>query len=806
MHIGRVADKQVPGEPYTVGYSARGLLIDGQPRVLTTGAIHYPRSTPEMWDSLMKKAKRGGLNTIDTYVFWNMHERIKGHYNFATDRANLPLFLRLARDNGLFVMLRIGPYVCAEWNYGGFPQWLRHEPDVVFRTYSESFMASMQRFVGAVVEVTRKYMPEYGGPIIGMQIENEYGDHQWSFGDDGNRYADWCGATAHSFNLTVPWIMCRQYYPVKHVIPTQNDFYCDQYLDRYHEKYPQFPDMWTEMWPGWFQRWGEAAPYRPIEDISFAVAKWFAYGGTYVSYYMYQGGTNFGRTSGPFILTSYDYEGFIDEYGLENWPKYLHLQALHRVLLDNSQFITGNPVPEQQNLGKSGETSARVYGGKGEYLAFLINTDARKNRTVEFDGLEIELHRWSVTLLRKQHGEANPTVLYNTAALSPAVRHAQAHPPGFRPITSDVIKTKSIRELGIDPPHSEDMRVRAGRPLEHIGVTDDRSDYLWYRTTVRNPCTGQTGGQKLVLQDAGDVAFAFIDGRALGMQHGRQDSLATFAFDVPGDLANKTVTLSVLSQTMGMAHNQQHMESYARGLLGAVKLCDKDITEGKWLMKPGLMDNHRSDDSPPDLDSPHWVSYLRSSAKGSAFRWYSVEVDVDLLLDGADDDESDEENYTRFGIDLSSMTKGQLWINQHHLGRYWLRRAPEKRDYSPCQHCDFGGWFWPDNTCRQKCGEISQRYYHLPRSYLTPGAKNHLYLLEEVGGKPENIVIAKRVSLLHVHQPERGWVSVACRLLLAVCIAAALLGLGMGLGAVARKAYDRYAARRGYLRIDDDDE
>ncbi|KAJ2115932.1 hypothetical protein IW146_001922 [Coemansia sp. RSA 922] len=788
LAYGRAAvDKQAPGEPYTVGYSTRGLLINDVPRVLTTGAIHYPRSTPEMWDSLMKKAKLGGLNTIDTYVFWNIHEPTKGNYDFATDRANLPLFLRTARDNGLFVMLRIGPYVCSEWNFGGFPQWLRHEPDVVFRTYSKSFMDNMRRFVGKVVSVTRKYMPEYGGPIIGMQIENEYGDHQWEFGEDGNRYADWCGDTAQSFNITVPWIMCRQYYPVAGVIPTQNDFYCDQYLDRYHEQYPQFPDMWTEMWPGWFQRWGEAAPYRPIEDISYAVAKWFAYGGTYVSYYMYQGGTNFGRTSGPFILTSYDYDGFIDEYGLENWPKYLHLRELHRVLLDNAQFITGNPVPEPQPLGKRQETSARVYGNGDEYLAFLVNTAERSNITVVFDQVEIDLHRWSVTLVRKRRGERYPTVLYNTATLSPDVRRAQAHPSGFETI-GGVVETESIRELSIGIPRSSDMHVHATQPLEHISVTDDWTDYLWYRTTVSNPCSD--AGQ-LVLKDAGDVAYAFIDDRALGMRHGRQDSLATFTFDVPKGFKNDTVTVSILSQTMGMAHNQQHMESYARGLLGSVTLCGRDITEGKWLMMPGLSSKSKDQEAPPAIDSAHWTSYRGKS--GSHFRWYAIKLDADKLL--ADSD-------ARLAVDLSSMSKGQLWINQHHLGRYWLRLAPSKQDYSPCQHCEYGGWFWPDSTCRQKCGEISQRYYHLPCSYLT--ASSYLYVMEEIGGRPENIAIAKRVSRLpEEEEEERGeWKDVLCRVVLAVCAAAALLGLG----AAARMLYDQYAARRGYLRIEEEEE
>ncbi|KAJ2772254.1 Beta-galactosidase 8, partial [Coemansia nantahalensis] len=559
------SQKQVPGAPYTVGYSTRGLEIDGQPRMLMTGAIHYPRSAPAMWDSLMKKAKKGGLNTIDTYVFWNMHEPVKGHYDFATDRANLPLFLETARRNGLFVMLRIGPYVCAEWNYGGFPQWLRHEPDVVFRTYSYSFMREMKRFIGKVLDVVDPFMPEYGGPIVALQIENEYGNMQSFFGRDGDRYAEWCGRTAQGFNTSVPWVMCAQDRPPASIIPTDNGFYCDQNLAQFRQKYPQFPAMWTELWPAWFQRWGEAAPHRLSEDIAYAVAKWFANGGTYVAYYMYHGGTNFGRTAGPFILTSYDYDGFLDEYGLENWPKYLHLRDLHNVLLDNESFLTLNAVPDAIQLHSNPDATAHVYGAIGEeYLAFLVNSDPKHSVAVKFDGHEFDLPHWSVTIVRRTRGSA-PKVLYNTAQMSSLAQAAQNSPAGFAPIDGSV-STETIRWRPLDSASSDTKSVESTRPSEHISVTDDRTDYLWYRTRVKVPaaCARDGQGHQLVLHDAGDVAFAYFNGHFAGMRHGREDRLATFTFDVPhAALAqNQSVDITILSQTMGMKHLSPGQETY----------------------------------------------------------------------------------------------------------------------------------------------------------------------------------------------------------------------------------------------------
>ncbi|KAJ2001537.1 hypothetical protein GGI04_003696 [Coemansia thaxteri] len=789
------ADKQVPGEPYTVGYSPRGILIDGRPRLLTVGALHYPRSTPEMWDSQMKKAKIGGLNTIDTYVFWNVHEAVKGQYDFATDRANLPLFLETARRNGLFVMLRIGPYVCAEWNYGGFPQWLRHEPGVVFRTFSEPFMREMRRFLEAVVRETRRFLPEHGGPIVAMQIENEYGNLQGSFGRDGERYARWCGATAQALNVSVPWIMCRQDTEVPHVIPTLNDFYAAQLMDRYRREHPQFPGMWTEMWPAWFQRWGEAAASRPIEDTAYAVAAWFARGGTYVSYYMYAGGTNFGRTASPFTQTSYDYDGFLDEYGLENWPKYLHLQALHRVLLANEDLITASPEPQPRRLTSDGRAQAHVYGEGESYVAFLVNTDERRGARVDFGGLALTLHRWSVTVVGRRGADTRAAVLFRTAHPSAAVRRAQAAPSHFRALAAErhprPHPRPHVRTLAVPPPQSDAMRVRADRPPEHFSVTDDATDYLWHRTTVAHTCAG---GGTLELRDAGDVAYAFINGRPLGMRHGREDRLATFVFDVDPLITHANATeITVLTQTMGVAHNELHMEAYARGLLGPVTLCGRDITHGEWLVMPGLAADARAHDAPPPADSPRWKPEPPRHHARRGFRWHEIEIDAGRLLDSA----AVANAYAPLAVDLASMTKGQIWINQHHLGRYWLRRAPEARDYAPCRKCGFGGWYWPDNVCRQKCGELSQRYYHLPLSYLnlttmTNGshARNFLYLLEEIDGQPENVRFACRVAPSPFagdhgggksHFPSLWWLS--------VCIAFALAAAGLVVAAVARRGY-----------------
>ncbi|CAK9176801.1 unnamed protein product [Ilex paraguariensis] len=155
------------GLSVTVTYDHRALVIDGKRRVLQSGSIHYPRSTPEVWPELIRKSKEGGLDVIETYVFWNYHEPVRGQYYFE-DRFDLVRFVKTVQEAGLFVHLRIGPYVCAEWNYGGFPMWLHFIPGIQFRTTNDPFKEEMERFLAKIVNLMKEenLFVSQGGPII----------------------------------------------------------------------------------------------------------------------------------------------------------------------------------------------------------------------------------------------------------------------------------------------------------------------------------------------------------------------------------------------------------------------------------------------------------------------------------------------------------------------------------------------------------------------------------------------------------------------------------------------------------------
>ncbi|KAK9663655.1 hypothetical protein RND81_O265600 [Saponaria officinalis] len=198
-----------------------------------------------MWPDLIQKAKEGGVDVIQTYVFWNGHEPQPGQYYFE-ERYDLVKFIRLVQQAGLYAHLRIGPYVCAEWNFGGFPVWLKYVPDINFRTDNEPFKNAMQKFTLKIVDMMKveKLFESQGGPIILSQIEHEYGLLESEIGAPGKAYSNWAAKMVVGLNTGVPWVMCKQDDAPDPVINTCNGFYCDYFSPNKAYK----PKMWTEAW------------------------------------------------------------------------------------------------------------------------------------------------------------------------------------------------------------------------------------------------------------------------------------------------------------------------------------------------------------------------------------------------------------------------------------------------------------------------------------------------------------------------------------------------------------------------------
>ncbi|MBA0848247.1 hypothetical protein Goshw_030150 [Gossypium schwendimanii] len=701
----------------TVSYDSKAIIINGRRRILLSGSIHYPRSTPEMWPDLIAKAKEGGLDVIQTYVFWNGHEPSPGKYYFE-DRYDLIRFVKLVQQAGLYVNLRIGPYVCAEWNFGGFPVWLKYVPGIAFRTDNGPFKAAMQKFTAKIVNMMKaeKLFQTQGGPIIMAQIENEFGPVEWEIGAPGKSYTKWAAQMAVGLRTGVPWIMCKQDDAPDPVINTCNGFYCENFTP--NAKYK--PKMWTENWTGWFTEFGGAVPTRPAEDIAFSVARFIQNGGSFVNYYMYHGGTNFGRTAGgPFIATSYDYDAPIDEYGLTREPKWGHLRDLHKAI-KSSEAALVSAYPTVTSLGSKQE--AHVFKSKsGACAAFLANYDTRYSVKVKFGNGQYDLPRWSISILPDCK-----TAVFNTARIG-----AHSSKKAMVPVNS-AFSWQSYTEQS---PTADDRKATVHNGLwEQIYLTRDASDYLWYMTDVKiDPNEGfLKGGQGPILTvwSAGHALHVFTNGQLSGTVYGGLDNpKLTFSNNVK--LRAGINRISLLSVAVGLPNVGTHFETWNAGVLGPVTLKGlnegtRDISKQNWSYKIGLKGEALNLHTVSGSSSVEWVQGSQL-VKKQPMTWYKTTFNAP----GGNEP---------LALDMSSMGKGQVWINGQSIGRHW----PGYIARGSCGACDYAGTY-TDKKCRTNCGEPSQRWYHVPRSWVKPSG-NLLVVFEEWGGDPSRIALVKRTA------------------------------------------------------------
>ncbi|XP_010545349.1 PREDICTED: beta-galactosidase 12-like isoform X2 [Tarenaya hassleriana] len=549
-----------------VSYDHKAVIINGQRRILLSGSIHYPRSTPEMWSDLIQKAKDGGLDVIQTYVFWNGHEPSPGNYYFE-DRYDLVRFIRVVQKAGLYVHLRIGPYVCAEWNFGGFPVWLKYVPGIAFRTNNGPFKAAMQKFTQKIVGMMKaeKLFETQGGPIILSQIENEYGPVEWEIGAPGKAYTKWAAEMAVGLSTGVPWIMCKQEDAPGPIIDTCNGFYCENFKPNSDNK----PKMWTENWTGWFTEFGAAVPYRPVEDIAFSVARFIQNGGSFVNYYMYHGGTNFDRTAGEFVATSYDYDAPLDEYGLPREPKWSHLRELHKVIkLCEPALVSVDPTVTW--LGAKQE--AHVFKSKSSCAAFLSNYDPDSAVRVTFWGLPYDLPPWSVSILPDCK-----TVYHNTAKVYAKGVHMNMIPTGVH------FSWESYNEETLSG--NDDGTFTLNGLVEQISMTRDKTDYLWYFTDItigHDEKFLKTGDNPLLtIWSAGHALHVFVNGQLAGTVYGSLDN-PKLTFSQKIKLYAGVNKLALLSVAVGLANVGVHFETWNVGVLGPVSL--KGMNSGTWDM------------------------------------------------------------------------------------------------------------------------------------------------------------------------------------------------------------------------------
>jgi beta-galactosidase len=322
-------------------------LLNGKPFIVKAAEMHYPRIPRPYWEQRIKMCKALGMNTICLYVFWNIHEQQEGKYDF-TGNNDVAAFCRLAQKNGMYVIVRPGPYVCAEWEMGGLPWWLLKKKDIKLRTQDPFFMERVKLFEKEVGKQLAPLTIQNGGPIIMVQVENEYG----SYGTDKPYVSAIRDIVKESGFDNVTLFQCDW---SSNFTNNGLDDLCwtmnfgtganiDQQFRRLGELRPNAPKMCSEFWSGWFDKWGARHETRPAKDMVEGLQEMLNKGISF-SLYMTHGGTSFGHWAGANSpgfapdVTSYDYDAPITEWGTTT-PKYFALRDMM------AKFNDGKKLPD----------------------------------------------------------------------------------------------------------------------------------------------------------------------------------------------------------------------------------------------------------------------------------------------------------------------------------------------------------------------------------------------------------------------------------------------------------------------------
>jgi beta-galactosidase len=542
---------------HTFRWNCEEFLLDGKPFQILSGEMHYARIPREYWRDRLKKLKSMGLNTVSTYMFWNFHEPRPGEFNFR-GKHDAAAFIRTAQEEGLWVIVRPGPYSCAEWDFGGFPGWLLGRPGMRVRSSDPRFLSAARRYmlhVGvelAPLQITR------GGPILMTQVENEYG----SFGSD-HTYMRAIQDMLVDGGFDVPLFTADG--PTPRMLSGGTlpgllsfiNFGSDP--AKQFEAFARFrrnvPRMCAEFYPGWFDHWGEIHHHGNNQRLMEGV-EWMLSNGVSFNLYMFHGGTSFGYMNGANFgkgyepdVTSYDYDAPLDEAG--------------------------------------------------------------RPRTKYFD----------VQKLIKQHSAA--------ADIPPL-------PPALPLIVIPRFELTDCARL--DDLLGNPIRSESPRPMESVGQS---YGFILYRWNPNSPTKG-----RLIINSMSDYALIYQGDSKLAELDRRFKQNAA---DV--DLA-PAQPMDILIENMGRINYGPHMVNDHKGITNRVTLNGKELKG--WDIYP-LPLNHlaKLQFSPKPKRGPRFYrGNFQLAAEGDTF------------------------------LDMRGWGKGHVWVNGHHLGRFW-KIGPQQTLFCP---------------------------------------------------------------------------------------------------------------------------
>lgn len=331
---------------HTFAIQDGNFLYDGKPVQIHSGEMHFARVPAPYWRHRLKMMKAMGLNAVATYVFWNYHETSPGVWDFKSENRNISEFIKIAGEEGLMVILRPGPYACAEWEFGGYPWWLQKTPGLVIRTDNKLFLDSCKVYINNLADQVRDLQITKGGPMIMVQAENEFGSYVAQRPDipleTHKKYSHAIRQQLLDAGFDIPMFTSDGSWlfeggTIKGALPTANGEDNIKNLKKVVDQYNggKGPYMVAEFYPGWLDHWAEPFPKVSAENVAKQTKKYLDNDVNF-NFYMVHGGTNFGFTSGANYstkkniqpdMTSYDYDAPISEAGWVT-PKYTAIRDL----------------------------------------------------------------------------------------------------------------------------------------------------------------------------------------------------------------------------------------------------------------------------------------------------------------------------------------------------------------------------------------------------------------------------------------------------------------------------------------------
>lgn len=324
-------------QKHTFVLTPDNFLLDGKPFQLISGEMHPARIPRAYWRQRIQMAKAMGCNTIAAYVFWNYQETLPGQFDFTTGNKNISEFIKICQQEKMWVLLRPGPYVCAEWDFGGLPAYLLKIPDIKVRCMDPRYMEGVTRYINRLAKEIAPLQCTNGGPLLMVQIENEYG----SYGNDKNYLAAlkslWLknGIKIPFFTADGPTTYMLDAGTVPGAAIGLDSGTSDGDFAVAKKQNPKVPSFSAETYPGWLTHWGEKWARPDTTELKREI-EYLLKNKKSFNFYVIHGGTNFGFTAGANAsspvsyqpdLTSYDYDAPINEQGLPT-PKYFMLRRL----------------------------------------------------------------------------------------------------------------------------------------------------------------------------------------------------------------------------------------------------------------------------------------------------------------------------------------------------------------------------------------------------------------------------------------------------------------------------------------------